>query len=131
MQTAGARQTAVQQRGGVVVAAHAQDLAVNGHLGCVQEAAGEDIRLVRVMPNTPCLVGETASAMCLGGKASEEDAEEVRTLFSSVGRIVQVCILLNLPLNQRSFRLVSINCATTPSLLRLGRAVAAGSGLGC
>lgn len=45
---------------------------------------------MRVMPNTPCLVGETASAMCLGGNASEEDAEEVRTLFSSVGRIVQV-----------------------------------------
>ena len=65
-------------------------LVMSGRLGCVQEAAGEDIRLVRVMPNTPCLVGETASAMCLGGKASEEDAEEVRTLFSSVGRIVQV-----------------------------------------
>ena len=45
---------------------------------------------MRVMPNTPCLVGETASAMCLGGTANEEDAEEVRTLFSSVGRIVQV-----------------------------------------
>ena len=45
---------------------------MKGHLGCVQEAAGEDIRLVRVMPNTPCLVGETASAMCLGGTASEE-----------------------------------------------------------
>ena len=24
--------------------------------------------MVRVMPNTPCLVGETAAAMCLGGK---------------------------------------------------------------
>ena len=78
----------------VVAAMHAQNLLINGHLRCVQEAAGEDIRLVRVMPNTPCLVGETASAMCLGGKASEEDAEEVRTLFSSVGRIVQVRICL-------------------------------------
>lgn len=56
----------------------------------MQEAAGDDTKLVRVMPNTPCLVGETASAMCLGGTASDEDAEEVRTLFSSVGRIVQV-----------------------------------------
>lgn len=29
---------------------------------------GKDTRVVRVMPNTPCLVGETASAMCIGGK---------------------------------------------------------------
>ena len=56
----------------------------------MQELAGEDARIVRVMPNTPCLVGETASAMCLGGKATEEDAETVRALFSSVGSIVQV-----------------------------------------
>ena len=24
-----------------------------------------------MMPNTPCLVGETAAAMCLGGKVSQ------------------------------------------------------------
>ena len=56
----------------------------------MQELAGEDARIVRVMPNTPCLVGETASAMCLGGKATEEDAETVRALFGAVGSIVQV-----------------------------------------
>ena len=39
------------------------------------------------MPNTPCLVGETASAMCLGNKATEEDAKAVETLFSAVGKI--------------------------------------------
>ncbi|CAL5227207.1 g10125 [Coccomyxa viridis] len=65
-------------------------IAAGKTLASLKEAAGEDTKLVRVMPNTPCLVGETASAMCLGGKASDEDAEEVRTLFSSVGRIVQV-----------------------------------------
>jgi pyrroline-5-carboxylate reductase len=32
------------------------------------EAAGPTARVCRVMPNTPCLVGETAAAMCLGGK---------------------------------------------------------------
>jgi len=31
-------------------------------------AGSQTARMVRVMPNTPCLVGETASAMCLGGK---------------------------------------------------------------
>ena len=37
------------------------------------------------MPNTPCLVGEVASAMCLGGRATEEDSKTVKTLFSAVG----------------------------------------------
>jgi hypothetical protein len=32
------------------------------------DAAGSDSRCIRVMPNTPCLVGETAAAMCLGGR---------------------------------------------------------------
>lgn len=69
-------------------------------LSVLQEAAGDNARIVRVMPNTPCLVGETASAMCLGGQADDEDAETVRTLFSSVGRIVQVgrmCLRTQLP----------------------------------
>ena len=44
-----------------------------------------------MMPNTPCLVGASASAMCLGGQASEEDGEAVRTLFDAVGTIFKVC----------------------------------------
>ncbi len=51
---------------------------------------GGEVKLIRVMPNTPCLVGETASAMCLGGSATEDDAEVVRSLFSSVGTIFKV-----------------------------------------
>lgn len=42
-------------------------------------------RLVRVMPNTPCLVGASASAFALGGTATDDDARLVRQLFSSVG----------------------------------------------
>lgn len=50
-----------------------------------QEAAGPTARLVRVMPNTPCLVGESAAAMCVGGAADANDADNVRTLLSAVG----------------------------------------------
>lgn len=57
---------------------------------CTMQDAGGDRRLVRVMPNTPCLVGETASAMCLGSKATDTDADLVRTLFSAVGKCFQV-----------------------------------------
>ncbi len=55
-----------------------------------QDAAGSDAHLIRVMPNTPCLVGESASAMCLGGKANEKDSDDVHTLFAAVGKIFKV-----------------------------------------
>jgi len=54
------------------------------------EAAGPNARVVRVMPNTPCLVAETAAAMCLGGKAGPSDEALVRTLFEAVGKIYTV-----------------------------------------
>nr|QKY15318.1 pyrroline-5-carboxylate reductase (PROC1) [Polytomella parva] len=52
----------------------------------LQAAAGPDARIVRVMPNTPCLVGEVAAAMSLGSRATSEDELLVRKLFEAVGR---------------------------------------------
>eukprot|EP00798_Chlamydomonas_sp_ICE-L_P001349 gene1349-32711_t len=54
------------------------------------DAAGPIARIVRVMPNTPCMVGETAAAMCLGGKAGPEDEGIVKTIFNAVGKIYTV-----------------------------------------
>jgi pyrroline-5-carboxylate reductase len=42
-------------------------------------------RIIRVMPNTPCLVGHGASAYALAARATEEDARLVQTLMSAVG----------------------------------------------
>lgn len=47
-------------------------------------------RVVRVMPNTPALVGASASAFALGGSAGSEDAALVQKIFSSVGVAFQV-----------------------------------------
>lgn len=44
-------------------------------------------RVVRVMPNTPALVGEAASAICRGHYASPEDLNVVKQLFESVGKV--------------------------------------------
>jgi pyrroline-5-carboxylate reductase len=49
------------------------------------ELLGSQQRLVRVMPNTPCLVGVSASAYCLGGAASAEDGRLVSRMLSAVG----------------------------------------------
>jgi pyrroline-5-carboxylate reductase len=47
---------------------------------------GESTRLVRVMPNTPCLVGASASAFSAGATATAADAELVGRLFGAVGK---------------------------------------------
>eukprot|EP00472_Partenskyella_glossopodia_P002115 CAMPEP_0197524586 /NCGR_PEP_ID=MMETSP1318-20131121/9214_1 /TAXON_ID=552666 /ORGANISM="Partenskyella glossopodia, Strain RCC365" /LENGTH=259 /DNA_ID=CAMNT_0043077565 /DNA_START=114 /DNA_END=896 /DNA_ORIENTATION=+ len=47
-------------------------------------------RVIRVMPNTPCLVLETASAYCLGKNAEKKDGEVVEKLLSSCGVTHQI-----------------------------------------
>ena len=47
-------------------------------------------RVVRVMPNTPCLVGQAASAYSGGRWAKDEDLDKVGEIFSSVGLAVAV-----------------------------------------
>ncbi len=51
---------------------------------------GEATRLVRVMPNTPCLVGESASGFAPGPNATAEDVALVQKLLDAVGRAVRV-----------------------------------------
>ena len=45
----------------------------------------DNVRVVRVMPNTPCLVGQAASGFALGGKATEKDGELVERFLRTVG----------------------------------------------
>jgi len=47
---------------------------------------GDRSRLIRVMPNTPCLIGEGASGYALGASATAEDAEFVGQMLCSVGQ---------------------------------------------
>ncbi len=47
-------------------------------------------RVIRVMPNTPALVGASASAFALGKSATAEDAALAQKLFASVGVALQV-----------------------------------------
>jgi pyrroline-5-carboxylate reductase len=47
-------------------------------------------RVVRVMPNTPALIGESASAYALGKNATAADGELAKKLLSAVGMSFQV-----------------------------------------
>ncbi|MEW6614350.1 MAG: pyrroline-5-carboxylate reductase [Thermodesulfobacteriota bacterium] len=47
-------------------------------------------RIVRVMPNTPALVGEGVTAVSPGSKATKEDLDIARNIFDAVGKTVVV-----------------------------------------
>ncbi len=49
-----------------------------------------DIRIIRVMPNTPCLTGASATAFALGKNATDADGQLVFTIFNAVGKVFQL-----------------------------------------
>lgn len=65
-------------------------IAAGVTLGQLQSALGEGTRLIRVMPNTPCLIGRGASAFARGENATEADAVLVGQLLAAVGIVHEV-----------------------------------------
>ena len=55
----------------------------------IEKAAG-NIRVIRVMPNTPALVLEGMSGICKGEFAFDEDAAFVMKLLSNIGKCIEV-----------------------------------------
>jgi pyrroline-5-carboxylate reductase len=60
-------------------------IAAGVMLARLEAGFGGNARVVRVMPNTPSLVGKGASVICAGSKATTDDVELVRGLFAAVG----------------------------------------------
>jgi len=56
----------------------------------LEQAAAGRFRIIRVMPNTPALVLEGASAFALGTRATEADADLAQKILGSVGVAVRV-----------------------------------------
>ena len=65
-------------------------IAAGVPLARLEAGLGIGARLIRVMPNTPALVGASATAFALGKSALPEDGELAQRLFSSVGVAFQV-----------------------------------------
>lgn len=50
----------------------------------------ENIVVVRSMPNTPAVVGKAVTGISPGGRSEPEDLQLVRSLFETVGEVVEV-----------------------------------------
>ena len=65
-------------------------VAAGVSLATMSGTLGSNVRLIRVMPNTPCLVGAGATAFARGAKATADDASLVTELFSTIGIALEV-----------------------------------------
>lgn len=65
-------------------------IAAGVTLSQLEGALPAGARVVRVMPNTPALIGVSATGFAAGKSAAPEDIELVKELFSSVGIAFQV-----------------------------------------
>jgi len=65
-------------------------IAAGVSTGYIESFLKKPVGVVRVMPNTPCLVGAAASALCPGTNASAADVNRTKAIFASVGRAVEV-----------------------------------------
>lgn len=65
-------------------------IAAGVTLSRLAEGLPPKTRLIRVMPNTPCLIGLGASCYSRGASATSDDAAIVERLLSSVGKAYEV-----------------------------------------
>ena len=56
----------------------------------IEREVGRRVRVVRAMPNTPCLIRQGMTALAAGQHATEDDVLMAREIFSSMGRIAVV-----------------------------------------
>ncbi len=56
----------------------------------IERQLGHAARVIRAMPNTPCLIRHGMTALAPGRHATPENVETAREIFSSMGRVVVV-----------------------------------------
>lgn len=66
----------------VIIVTIAAGKDING----TEEMFGKKIKVVRVMPNTPAMVGEGMSALCPSELVTKEELEDIINIFESFGK---------------------------------------------
>jgi pyrroline-5-carboxylate reductase len=65
-------------------------IAAGIRIGFIEERLKKGIRVIRVMPNTPALIGEGIAALASGSAAMQTDLDQARQIFDAVGLTVVV-----------------------------------------
>ncbi len=65
-------------------------IAAGVHSTFFTSILGDNIRLIRSMPNAAAMVRKSATAICAAAKASEEDMKVAVDFFSAIGEVVVV-----------------------------------------
>ncbi|EQF23021.1 pyrroline-5-carboxylate reductase [Clostridioides difficile CD160] len=60
-------------------------IAAGKTIETLENIIGSDKKIVRVMPNTPALVGEGMSALCKNNNVTDEELNMIKSLFESFG----------------------------------------------
>ena len=56
----------------------------------IKKSVKKDVRILRVMPNTPMMVNAGASAFAVPSSLNEEEYDEMKKLFSALGTVCEV-----------------------------------------
>jgi pyrroline-5-carboxylate reductase len=65
-------------------------IAVGVPIKAYKDILGEEVRVVRTMPNTPAMVGEGMTLICFDKDISTGEKEIVRKLFECVGKVEEL-----------------------------------------
>ena len=80
------REIAPALRPGAIVVS----LAAGVTIATFEEILGEDVAVLRSMPNTPALVGRAVTGLAAGSLADQAAVDTVRRLFETVGTVIEV-----------------------------------------
>lgn len=61
-------------------------IAAGVTIEALEDMIGENKKIIRVMPNTPALVRESMSAICINRNIGEENVKSVEKIFSAIGK---------------------------------------------
>ncbi|MDR1042710.1 MAG: pyrroline-5-carboxylate reductase [Clostridiales Family XIII bacterium] len=65
-------------------------IAAGVSIAWLQDALGAAAKIIRVMPNTPAMVGEGMSAIARSASVTDAEFREVAGVFGAVGRVAEV-----------------------------------------